>query len=87
MTGVPFELCVLVLAILVLMSTYRLVFGPTAPDRVVALDTINTLTVGIMLIIGVVFEENIFVDVAVLYALLSFIGTIYLAWYIEGRFS
>ncbi len=83
----PFEICVLILAVLILISLYRLVAGPTSPDRVVALDAINTLVVGIMFALGVVFKENIFVDVAILYAVLSFIGTIYFAWYIGGRYT
>lgn len=87
MTVVPFEVCILILAILILLACYRLIFGPTTPDRVVALDVINTFIVGIMFAVGVVFEENIFVDVAVLYAVLSYIGTIYLAWYIGGRYT
>ncbi|MBN1168155.1 MAG: cation:proton antiporter [Methanospirillaceae archaeon] len=83
----PFEICVLVLAVLILVALYRLVAGPTSPDRVVALDAINTLVVGIMFALGVIFRENIFVDVAILYAVLSFIGTIYYAWYIGGRYT
>jgi len=86
MTVVPFEVCVLILAILILLAFYRMIVGPTTPDRGVALDAINTMIVGIMFAVGVIFEENIFIDVAVLYAVLSYIGTIYLAWYIGGRY-
>jgi multicomponent Na+:H+ antiporter subunit F len=62
----------------------RIVFGPTIPDRVVGLDTINTLVVAAMIILGAAYNEAIYIDVAIVYALLSFIGTLYIAKYLEG---
>jgi multicomponent Na+:H+ antiporter subunit F len=59
--------------------------GPTVPDRVVALDTINTLVVAGMILLGAAFEEVIYIDVAIVYALLSYIATLYIAKYIERR--
>ncbi len=73
-----------ILFIWILLSTVRAVIGPTVPDRVVALDTINTLTVAIMIILSVAYREIIFVDVAIVYALLSFVATLYIAKYLEG---
>ncbi len=77
-------LTALILFIWILLSTVRAVIGPTVPDRVVALDTINTLTVAIMIILSVAYREIIFVDVAIVYALLSFVATLYIAKYLEG---
>jgi multicomponent Na+:H+ antiporter subunit F len=62
----------------------RIVFGPTTPDRVVGLDTINTLVVAAMIILGAAYNEVIYIDVAIVYALLSFVGTLYIAKYLEG---
>ena len=76
---------VLVLAALIVLALVRLVLGPTPPDRVVALDTVNTLTVASMLILGVIFEQIVFIDVAIVYALLSFVGTLYIAKYLGGE--
>ena len=61
----------------------RGILGPTAPDRLLALDTINTLVVGCMIVLGVAFGEIIYIDVAIVYALLSFVGTLYMANYLE----
>ncbi len=72
------------LLIFMVFSLLRGALGPTIPDRVVALDTINTLIVASMIIFGAYFEEVIFVDVAIVYALLSFITTLYIAKYLEG---
>jgi len=48
-------------------------------------DTINTLTVAVMILLGVVYQQYIFIDVAIVYALLSFISTLYVAKYIGGE--
>jgi len=72
------------LLIFMLLSLFRLILGPTIPDRIVALDTINTLVVAGMILVGAAFEEVIYVDVAIVYALLSYIGTLYVAKYLEG---
>lgn len=76
---------VLVLVALMLLAMVRLFKGPTAADRVVALDAINTLVVASMIVLAVVFRQFIFVDVAIIYALLAFVGTLYIAKYLGGE--
>ncbi len=71
------------LLVFMLLSLIRLILGPTVPDRIVALDTINTLVVAGMILVGVAFEEVIYIDVAIVYAILSYIGTLYVAKYLE----
>jgi multicomponent Na+:H+ antiporter subunit F len=78
-------LAVMCLAVLMALATVRLVLGPTAPDRAIALDTVNTLVIASMIIFGVVFQEIIFIDVAIVYGLLSFVSTLYIAKYIGGE--
>ena len=78
-------LTVLCLVVLMVLATVRLVIGPTAPDRAIALDTVNTLVIAAMIILGVVYKEIIFVDVAIVYGLLSFVSTLYIAKYIGGE--
>lgn len=76
---------VLALVALMLLAMVRLFKGPTAADRVVALDAINTLVVAAMIVLGVVFRQIIFIDVAIIYALLAFVGTLYIAKYLGGE--
>jgi len=76
---------VLVMAALMLLAMVRMIKGPTSADRVVALDAINTLVVASMIVLSVVFRQIIFVDVAIVYALLSFVGTLYIAKYLGGE--
>lgn len=73
------------LLLFMLISLLRLILGPTIPDRVVALDTINTLIIAGMILFGAAYEEVIYIDVAIVYALLSYIATLYIAKYIERR--
>jgi len=72
------------LAVFMALSLTRIGLGPTVPDRVVGLDTMNTLIVAAMIVLGAAFEQVVFVDVAIIYALLSFVGTLYIARYLEG---
>lgn len=72
------------LLIFMIFSLIRAALGPTIPDRVVALDTINTLVIAAMIVLGVAYKEIVYIDVAIVYAILSFIGTLYIAKYLEG---
>ncbi len=72
------------LALLVLFSLLRIGMGPTLGDRVVGLDTLNTLVVASMIVLGAAMDQVILVDVAIIYALLSFVGTLFVARYLEG---
>jgi multicomponent Na+:H+ antiporter subunit F len=68
----------------IIMSTIRFIKGPTAGDRIVALDTLTTISVSALVLLGAVFERFIYVDVALVYAVLGFIGVIVVARYLEG---
>jgi multicomponent Na+:H+ antiporter subunit F len=74
----------IVLSLAIVMAMIRIVLGPTAPDRVVGLDTINTIVIVSMVVIGAIFEQVIYIDVAIVYALLSFVSTLYIAKYLQG---
>ena len=78
-------LTIMCLVALMALATVRLVLGPTAPDRVIAVDAVNTLVIASMILFGVVFKEIIFVDVAIVYGLLSFVSTLYITKYIGGE--
>jgi len=72
------------LSLSIIMAMIRVIKGPTAPDRVVGLDTINTIVISGMVIFGAAFNEVIYIDVAIVYALLSYISTLFIAKYLEG---
>jgi multicomponent Na+:H+ antiporter subunit F len=81
----PIYLTILGLLILsIVFCIIRVFKGPTAPDRVVGLDTINTLVIVSMIAYGMASGSFIYVDVAIVYALLSYISTLFIAKYLEG---
>jgi multicomponent Na+:H+ antiporter subunit F len=75
----------LLLIIGIFMCLLRVGMGPTAPDRAVAIDTIGVMIVGICGVFGVVTGKDYYLNVAIAWALLAFIGTLALAKYLEGR--
>jgi len=67
------------------LCLYRIGKGTTAPDRTVAIDILGTLMVGFCAILTWVTGEGFYMNIGITWALLSFIGTIALAKYLEGR--
>lgn len=63
----------------------RAVLGPTAPDRVVAIDAMTALMVAAMVLLGIYYSAPIYFDIALVYAFLSFLGTLAISKYLEGR--
>ena len=72
------------LVLLTFAALYRAVVGPSPADRVVAINVIGTKTMMILVLIGFIFHEAPFyIDVAMVYALISFLLTIGVARYLE----
>lgn len=67
-----------------LMSFIRLIIGPTVADRVVALDSMTIVSISIIVYLALFYERVIYLDVALVYGLLSFMGVVAVARYIEG---
>jgi multicomponent Na+:H+ antiporter subunit F len=71
------------LSLAFLAALIRLVKGPGLPDRVVALDLMATVAVGIMAAYSVTTEEGSVLDAALIVALIAFLGTVAFASYLE----
>lgn len=61
----------------------RLMLGPTAADRTVALDAMTIITISLITWLGYMLGRKIYLDVAMVYALISFIGVVAIARYLE----
>ena len=61
----------------------RMLLGPTASDRAVAVDTITTTVVALLVFLGFIFRRYIYLDVSLVYSLLSFVGLVALARFLE----
>ena len=74
------------LALAMILSLYRVVRGPTAVDRLTGLGLIGTKTIALMVLLGVLTQRvDMFVDITLSYALISFIGVLVLAKYFEQK--
>jgi len=81
------QLILLALVSLLIPASYRVIVGPTLPDRLQAVDLITTLLIAIIVLLALVEGKQVFVDMAIALAAFAFIGTISIARYIsEGRF-
>lgn len=67
------------------LCALRALLGPTAPDRVVAVDALTSLMAACLVLLAVLWRSPIYLDVALVYAFLTFIGTLAVAKYLEGR--
>jgi multicomponent Na+:H+ antiporter subunit F len=76
----------LFLCVLMLFSLYRGVFGPTVLDRLIGVNAIGSKTVVLLLIIGVLYERvDMFIDIALAYAMLNFIAVLAGSRYFQKR--
>jgi multicomponent Na+:H+ antiporter subunit F len=67
------------------LGLYRLLRGPSLPDRVVALDLIGTLAVGMIAAYDIATDQPILLDAATVVALVAFLGTVAFARYVERK--
>ena len=67
------------------LCLYRIARGPTAPDRLVAIDILGTVLVGFVGILTALSGKEYLLNVAIVWALISFVGTLALAKYLVGK--
>ncbi len=72
------------MALATLLSVIRIIAGPTTPDRAVGLDTATTITTSFIVFLALMYNRAIYLDIALVYAVLAFLGVIALARYLEG---
>lgn len=78
-----FVLTTIVLVVVMALALVRAIVGPTLPDRVLALNFFGTAVVLLIVSLGFVAERPHFADIALVYALINFIGTIALLKYFQ----
>jgi Multisubunit Na+/H+ antiporter, MnhF subunit len=74
-----------ILTISVILVFLRLIKGPAIVDRVIALDLIITIGIGIITVYSIRENQKILLDVAIILALIAFLGTIAFSYYIEKQ--
>ena len=68
-----------------LICLYRIIRGPTIPDRMVGVDIFGILVVGVCTIVAIQTGRSFILDIGIAWVILSFIGTLTLAKYLTGK--
>jgi multicomponent Na+:H+ antiporter subunit F len=71
------------LGVALLIAVVRLVKGPTLPDRIVAMDLVGVLVVGLIVMLAASTDVPATLDAAIVIALIGFVGTVAYATYVE----
>lgn len=66
-----------------LLNVYRLVRGPDAPDRILALDTLYINGIALVILLDLVLGTRLYLEAALLMAVMGFVGTVALAKYLK----
>lgn len=77
--------CFFILMLAFALCLFRIMLGPTPADRAVAIDTLGILIVGFCALLSIATGRDWYLDIALAWALQSFIGALALAKYLEGR--
>jgi len=74
-----------ILSISVILIMIRFIQGPSIVDRVIALDLIITTGIGIIAVYSIITNQPTFLDIAMILALIAFLGTVAFSYYLEKR--
>ena len=66
-----------------LLAFIRLVKGPSMYDRIAAMDLMASITMGFILIYSIVINKSMYVDIAIIISLISFIGTVAISTFLK----
>ena len=66
-----------------LLNVYRMIKGPDAPDRVLALDTLYVNAIALIVLLGITLQTRMYLESALLIAVMGFVGTVAMAKYLK----
>nr|MBS0036792.1 cation:proton antiporter [Saprospiraceae bacterium] len=74
-----------VLALALVFALYRFIKGPTVPDRIIALELLITISIGIIVVYSIVTHQSTLLDIAMVFALIAFLGTLSFTFYLKQK--
>ena len=81
-----FLYCGIFLSVMMGLSLYRAVFGPTVLDRLIGVNAIGSKTTALLILIGLIYQRvDMFVDIALAYAMLNFIAVLAASRYFQKK--
>jgi multicomponent Na+:H+ antiporter subunit F len=66
-----------------MLCLYRASRGPTMPDRILAINAVGSVAISVLILISYVLDSGLYLDVAMVYAILNFTGTVAVSRYLE----
>ena len=78
-------LCMHVVGVAMLLALYRLVRGPTVPDRILALDTLSVTFIAALMLLGMHLDSPVYFEAALVVAMLGFSSTVVLCKFVLRR--
>ena len=76
--GMFILICIIVIAIMAILCLVRAIIGPKLADRIMAVNMIGTMTIAIIILMSVLLNESMILDVALIYAIISFVAVMVL---------
>ncbi|KRG72358.1 cation:proton antiporter [Stenotrophomonas terrae] len=77
--------CMHLVGIAMLLSLWRLLRGPTVPDRILALDTLSVTAIAELMLFGMYLDSAIYFEAALIIAMLGFCSTVVLSKFVLRR--
>ena len=72
---------ILIILLSAIITFYRVLKGPSVPDRIAAMDSIGVMFLIILVLLAFYFDREIFIDVALVYGILLFMDVLIMAKY------
>ena len=82
MTAAVLPFVTLAFALALLLAGWRLLRGPSTPDRILALDTLYVNAIALLMLLGIMLGTSLYFEAALVIALLGFVGTVALARFV-----
>ncbi|MDD2400477.1 MAG: K+/H+ antiporter subunit F [Sulfurovum sp.] len=76
------SLAIGMIVVALFLNVYRLIAGPSMPDRILALDTLYINSIAILILLGIYLESTLYFEAALLIAVMGFVGTVALSKYL-----
>ena len=83
MLAIVIPVCLAILGLAFLLTLARLLRGPSLPDRIVALDTLNINAIALIVLLGIRLDSALFFEAALLIAVMGFVATVALSKYLQ----
>jgi multicomponent K+:H+ antiporter subunit F len=84
MLDISIKIALVAIGISMALTLYRLIKGPDAPDRILALDTLTINAIALVLILGIALGTSVYFEAALILAMMGFVGTVALCKYLLG---